>query len=197
MRLHLVAGHFGASDRPGITRARGVIGTKINLLSSNRRLAHGLDDSIEFLKSVGIFPSEAALDLLVVAALIQAADTRISRDSESQDAWTREIQIVAPVSDPDRWNAVAHMLKTMLDFLSGDLWNFQFRARPREFASIIPLRTSEAPPNRFDSLSLFSGGLDSLIGAIDLLESGSTPLLVSHAGESATSGAQKACLAGL
>ncbi len=52
-----------------------------------------------------------------------------------------------------------------------------------------------APP--FDSLSLFSGGLDSLIGAIDLLQGGSTPLLVSHFGEGATSDAQGKLFAGL
>lgn len=52
-----------------------------------------------------------------------------------------------------------------------------------------------APP--FDSVSLFSGGLDSLIGAIDLLEDGATPLLVSHFGEGATSDAQGKLFAGL
>ena len=35
----------------------------------------------------------------------------------------------------------------------------------------------------FNDLALFSGGLDSLIGAIDTLEAGRTPLLISHAGE--------------
>jgi hypothetical protein len=49
----------------------------------------------------------------------------------------------------------------------------------------------------FDSLSLFSGGLDSLIGAIDLLEDGATPLLLSHFGESATSDAQGKLFSGL
>lgn len=197
MRLHVIAGHFGPTDPAGAPRARGLVSTKIDLLSSNRRLAHGLDDSIEHVKSLGIFPSETALDLLIVAALIQAADTRIARSSESQDGWSREIRIIAPVSAPATWNAAAPVLKRMLNFLSGDLWDFQFRARPAAFAAMIPTATAESPANRFDSLSLFSGGLDSLIGAIDLLEEGRTPLLVSHAGEGATSGAQKTCLTGL
>jgi hypothetical protein len=38
-------------------------------------------------------------------------------------------------------------------------------------------------PTPFDGVSLFSGGLDSLIGAIDSLNAGEAPLLVSHAGE--------------
>jgi hypothetical protein len=40
---------------------------------------------------------------------------------------------------------------------------------------------------------LFSGGLDSLIGAIDTLETGKTPLLISHSGEGAISKAQTDC----
>ena len=37
---------------------------------------------------------------------------------------------------------------------------------------------------------MLSGGLDSLIGTINALEAGRTPLLISHAGEGATSDAQ-------
>ncbi|GLS32583.1 hypothetical protein SAMN04488498_14819 [Mesorhizobium albiziae] len=51
-----------------------------------------------------------------------------------------------------------------------------------------PAGAAGIPP--FDDLALFSGGLDSLIGAIDALEDGRTPLLISHAGEGATSDAQ-------
>ena len=47
------------------------------------------------------------------------------------------------------------------------------------------------PP--FDGVNLFSGGLDSLIGAIDALESGGHPLFASHAGEGATSKSQEDC----
>jgi hypothetical protein len=197
MRLHIIAGHYGPSDRPGVTRARGVTVTKVDLVSSDRRLGHGIDDAIEHLKSVGIYPSEIGLDLLVLAALVTAADTRISRGSESQDTWTREIQVIVPVSDPARWHAIGPLLQRTLNFLSGDIWEFQFRSRPATFATVIPARAADAPVIRFDSLSLFSGGLDSLIGAIDLLANGSTPLLISHAGEGATSGAQKNCLEGL
>jgi hypothetical protein len=52
-------------------------------------------------------------------------------------------------------------------------------------APAVPL----LPPD-FDGISLFSGGLDSLIGAIDGLAAGEKPLFVSHAGEGAGSNAQ-------
>jgi hypothetical protein len=105
--------------------------------------------------------------------------------------------LVVPVSDPARWGTAAATLKKSLDFLTGDRWTIGFRTRPARFATIA----EEAPPSLicppFDSLSLFSGGLDSLIGAIDLLEDGATPLLVSHFGEGATSDAQGKLFSGL
>ncbi|MDC7789935.1 hypothetical protein PQJ75_29305 [Rhodoplanes sp. TEM] len=46
-------------------------------------------------------------------------------------------------------------------------------------------------------MSLFSGGLDSLIGAINNLNAGHTPLLVSHAGEGLVSKSQEQCFEAL
>jgi hypothetical protein len=78
----------------------------------------------------------------------------------------------------------------MLNFLTGDRWTLGFRARPRRFARLAPIRRPRLLDLPFDDLALFSGGLDSLIGAIDALEAGRNPLFVSHAGEGATSDAQ-------
>jgi hypothetical protein len=131
------------------------------------------------------------VDLLVLAAHIHAADTRISRNTESQDNWTREIRLVVPVSDVARWTGVSGLLQQMLNFLTGDRWSFDFRVRPKGFERIVaPLPLVVAKPP-FDGVSLFSGGLDSLIGAIDALEQGRNPLFVSHAGEPAVSAAQE------
>jgi hypothetical protein len=139
---------------------------------------------------MGVFPSEIGLDLLVLAAHVQAADTRISRSTESQDGWTREIHIVVPVSDPTRWNTAIPLLLRLLHFLTGDQWTIGFRPRPPGFEKIVYNRPRQLLSPPFDCLALFSGGLDSLIGAIDTLEQGKTPLLVSHAGDGATSDAQ-------
>jgi hypothetical protein len=89
-----------------------------------------------------------------------------------------------------RWNTAAPVLKRALDFLTGDRWTLGFRVRPNSFAKAVPSRPARLIGPPFDAVSLFSGGLDSLIGAIDSLEGGSTPLLVSHAGEGVVSDAQ-------
>ena len=57
------------------------------------------------LRTKNVFPTEVGLDLYVLALHVYAADTRISRDTESDDAWTREIRLVVPVSDVPRWSA--------------------------------------------------------------------------------------------
>jgi hypothetical protein len=197
MKRQLLAGRIGPDDRFDVTADADEQTTYLQLVAGDKSLDHGIGGALTNLKKIGVFPSEIGIDLLVLAAHVHAADTRISRAEQSQDSWTREIRLVVPVSDPARWGAAAPTLKKSLDFLTGDRWTIGFRARPARFATI----TQAAPPSLiappFDSVSLFSGGLDSLIGAIDLLEDGAIPLLVSHFGEGATSDAQGKLFAGL
>jgi hypothetical protein len=61
-----------------------------------------------------LFPTEMGIDLLVLAAHVHAADTRISRVEQSQDSWTREIRLIVPVSNPSRWYSAAPTLKKSL-----------------------------------------------------------------------------------
>ena len=102
--------------------------TRLEFVVSKRRLEHDIGSSLDDLSKIGVFPSEIGLDLLVLAAHVQAADTRISRSTESQDGWTREIRIVVPVSDPARWNTAIPLLQRLLNFLTGDRWTIGFRA---------------------------------------------------------------------
>lgn len=190
MRRHVIIGRFGPGDRSRLPLGEGEAATRLDLVSGERRLDHGIGRALDDLVRLGVHPSEIGLDLLVLAAHVHAADTRVSRASESQDSWTRELRLVVPVSDPDRWTLTAPVLVRMLNFLTGDRWVIGFRARPRRFAALAPQRPARLVGPPFDNLALFSGGLDSLINAIDRLEAGHTPLFVSHAGEGATSDAQ-------
>lgn len=193
MRRHVLIGRFGSLDNAQVATAIDEVETQVDLVASESRLGYGIGDALESLKALNVIPSEMGLDVLIVAALVHAADTRLSRATESQDNWTREIRLVLPVSDQARWTTAAPLLQRILNFLTGDRWTFDFRERPSHFARIVPDRPKRLFGAPFDSLSLFSGGLDSLIGAIDILEGGGTPLLVSHAGEGAVSNAQNTC----
>jgi hypothetical protein len=162
------------------------------LVSAAKRLDHGIGRAIDDLRAMELFPSELGVDFAVLAAMVHAADTRIPRAAESQDSWTREIRLVVPVIDPVRWANVTVLLTRMLDFLTGDRWKIGFRARPQGFEQIVPTRPKGSKPIPVTNVSLFSGGLDSLVGAIDTLAGGEAPLLVSHAGEGAVSDGQNA-----
>ena len=190
MRRHVIIGRYGPSDRSLVPLGDGELGTHLNLVAGKQAFGHGIGRAISDLARLKVHPTEIGIDALVLATHVHAADTRISRTSESQDGWTREIRLVVPVSDTDRWTAAAPTFVRLLNFLTGDRWMLAFRARPRRFAAVVSVRPVRQTGPPFDYLALFSGGLDSLIGAIDALESRRTPLLISHAGEGATSDAQ-------
>jgi hypothetical protein len=130
-------------------------------------------------------PHPIALDLLVIASVCYVIDKSVARRS-TDDAWTRILDVSIPVSDPKRWEGVAERLDATLTFLSGDVWRTSFRQAPCQLflAPKIRRKKAEAPnePDTFDTVSLFSGGLDSLIGAIDFLTAHPTDrmLLIGH-----------------
>lgn len=197
MRRHLIIGRFGLGDRVRIPTGDGEVATRLDFVASERRLEHGIGHALDDLAKLGVFPSEIGLDLLMLAAHVHAADTRISRTSESQDTWTREIRLVVPVSDTARWSATAVLLQRLLDFLTGDRWTLGFRPRPAGFERSVPERPPQLNSTPFNCLALFSGGLDSLLGAIGVLERGLAPLFISHAAEGATSDSQNSLFRGL
>lgn len=113
-------------------------------------------------------------DFLSVALAVFGADRFVLRE-RSEDAWTRVIQLHVELIEPDPWTAVAAELESMLRFLTGDVWQLVFHAGGRE----RPLQKTQLTDR--DCVCLFSGGLDSLIGAMDLVAAGKRPLLVSQA----------------
>ena len=72
--------------------------------------------------------SNSALDLFNISLMVYYADRRIIRQVED-DAWTRKIKLYIPVIELEKWNENKSLLKKMLSFLSGDVWEFEFRKR--------------------------------------------------------------------
>jgi hypothetical protein len=139
------------------------------------------DRFLHRLKQLGLRPSETAMDLWVVACSMYAADTRIKRRQFAEDSWTRLIDLYVPVSDPNLWNAQKELLEKIFRFLTGDIWTIFFRSRTN-----MPVTSPYSKLRRFkmpyrtDTVCLFSGGMDSFIGTVDLLEKKVRPLLVGH-----------------
>lgn len=165
--------------------------TELRFVDGDRRLGHGIGQILGQLARQGMYPSENAIDLAILAATVTAADTRISRAADAQDSWTREIDLHVPVAETDRWSANAELIERTLRFLTGDFWRIVFRRRQKGTHALID-RPPELVGATFDSVCLFSGGLDSFVGAIDLLEAGNNPIFVSHYRDASTK-SQETC----
>nr|VFJ43300.1 MAG: 7-cyano-7-deazaguanine synthase (queuosine biosynthesis) [Candidatus Kentron sp. FM]VFJ43948.1 MAG: 7-cyano-7-deazaguanine synthase (queuosine biosynthesis) [Candidatus Kentron sp. FM]VFK06036.1 MAG: 7-cyano-7-deazaguanine synthase (queuosine biosynthesis) [Candidatus Kentron sp. FM] len=141
-------------------------------------LAGGLPDEV---RKAGIEPSERSWDFLVIALSVVAADFGCKREN-SPDGWTREISLEVSVLDPDFWSTRGTDLEEALAYLSGDIWRLEFRPGG---ASPPVLTSRRERKTEGDCACLLSGGADSLVGAIDAVAEGKTPVLVSRrAGDS-------------
>jgi len=137
---------------------------------------------IDKVKRLGVRISSQVMDFLTIALAVTAADTFVRR-ADAADGWTRQLSLQLPLYRADRWQPLKKDLERALHFLSGDIWDIDFQEggypppvpyRRRDRFHLVRLRG-------LDCVCLFSGGLDSAIGAIDLLAQGRSPLLVSHA----------------
>jgi len=118
-------------------------------------------------------PTPVAWDFLSIALAVFAADRFVLR-TDAEDGWTRVISLEIAVQDPANWTPLGQRLAGALRFLTGDIWSISFAGGGDEPPNFQP-RLSDR-----DTVCLFSGGLDSLLGALKLLEGNKLPLLVSQ-----------------
>lgn len=127
-------------------------------------------------RRAGLAPATQAWDFLSVALTALAADADTLR-STSADGWTREFELVVPVSDPDLWTAHGARLSDALNFLTTDRWSLEFAAGKVPYSEPVGKR-AHTPAS--DCVALLSGGLDSLIGGVDLVGQQEAPFFVSQ-----------------
>jgi len=129
------------------------------------------------------------LDLLEVAAYVFAADNATSRGGPKREnmavQWRREFRLVIAVRELDIWSRpdVTHALQEALNFISDDSWHLEFvsNIQPAPADSYLDLRPANKDGTISSSVVLFSGGLDSLTGAVrELVEERGSVVLVSH-----------------
>lgn len=190
MKRYKLVGSYSSAE-PSYTEISCLYTAVVPMMTSENELKYGLGSVIGKLLANGITPSEDGIDFLCLATLVYLADTRISRENHSQDSWTREITISLPVYHVDKWKSSIPTIKRMLNFLTGDLWELEFSSRAIELADLPnPLLT----PIELDAVTLFSGGMDSLIASINLLEDGAKIAFISHAADSYTKNSQRKLL---
>jgi len=144
---------------------------KYSSLKGRGRIGAAIERAIDH---AGLTPTARAWDLLSVALAIISADLAEPRN-QSADGWTRRFELHVAVSDPAFWTTQRPTMEFLFSFLTTDTWRIEFLGK-----GFLPLPPTKAvlPPE--DSVVLLSGGLDSLVGAIDLIANGKRPLAVSQ-----------------
>ncbi len=123
-------------------------------------------------------------DLVEIGAAVYMAGVVVSR----QRHLGRRLDFELRVRCPKRWSAVARRIERVASILTRDDLTLSFE--PRGTPGTAP--HSRLARRRTDRpVCLFSGGLDSLAGAVRLLEAGERPILLSHYANSSLAALQK------
>lgn len=127
--------------------------------------------------------SPAGRDLLDIAAYIYVLDSSTRRGGPTDiygHSWARDFTVRVPVREPSLWNEHRSRLERLLGYLTDDQYRFEFVEHSGDVETGFLEFESYEPFPGSDCICLFSGGADSLAGAIHLVRTGRRPLLVSH-----------------
>lgn len=154
----------------------------VDLFSKNQYRYTFWDDNKRRLYQCNSF-SKSAIDLLNISLMVYYADRKVLRKKED-DAWTRQIKLYMPVLELDMWNQNKTHLEKMLSFLSGDVWRFEFRKRELNQKEENSFKGMQRQRRKYQpkAICMLSGGLDSFIGAIDILNKEKDVWFVGHYG---------------
>lgn len=155
---------------------------KLSLHYAGQREEVALDLDGNALLGISRTIPDLAQDFLCIASCIYATDKALPRHAED-DKWTRHLAVEIPVEHVETWTSVAEDLSGCITFLTGDKWELSFRHNERRLIQKRP-RKRFAPFRRIrgPTVGLFSGGLDSFIGAVDWMTANPEEnlLLVGH-----------------
>jgi 7-cyano-7-deazaguanine synthase in queuosine biosynthesis len=125
-------------------------------------------------------------DLLDVSSQIALLDRICTRPRKIRRAhrgmsrgWSRRFAVTLGVREPDRWNdkRVRVKLEQVLEWMTEDEWRLAFQYQERR--KVVTFRQAGLLAPSEDSWTLlFSGGLDSLAGAVTMLESSSHDIVL-------------------
>ena len=117
------------------------------------------------------------LDLLDIATYVYAADNALprgsKRDSRLGARWRRPLHFLVPVRNLELWNSepVRSALIDTLNFLADETYSFEFRplAVPPPVERYLEFEDNADTRFSPDDVTLFSGGINSFAGAVELL----------------------------
>lgn len=126
------------------------------------------------------------MDWIEIVGYLFAVDLACPRGKGDVE-WARDIEAHLPVRDPAFWNSVSYRLEAIFGDFTMDRLQLQFVLD--ENPSLAPRQSLEPFPAH-DSVALVSGGVDSFVGAAQLVNDGGFPLAVAHTAAGAITHAQ-------
>jgi hypothetical protein len=114
-------------------------------------------------------------DWLEILTALYAADLACQRARGDTD-WYRDIELHVGVRDPSHWTPFVVPLQELFADLTYDRMRLHLHADPEP----VPPAPWGRKPFTVDSVAMLSGGVDSFVGALELLAQGRTPLWLSH-----------------
>jgi 7-cyano-7-deazaguanine synthase in queuosine biosynthesis len=125
------------------------------------------------------------IDVFLLGCIVYGIDTLLPRKTFAENGWTRDIEVEFPVESPDVFDKGKNDLEQLLSFLTGDNWQITFTQRDVAVPLYVLKPKGEVFKDTFRQshkiVSLFSGGLDSLVGVVDqLTKSNDRMVFVSH-----------------
>ena len=110
---------------------------------------------------------DCVTSFLLLSAMVYTIDRSVNRERYSEDGWSRlfDIDFILPAAEIYTANKV--LIEGLLSYLTGDYWTCSFASVP---LVEIPQWNESLYFEDVRQVNLFSGGMDSLIGAIDSME---------------------------
>lgn len=122
-------------------------------------------------------PSHEDIDLLTIAGIVAFSDRRVKRTVR----WSRHLELEIPVHNPDKWSqtSVKKSLIELLNYLTGDHWEFRFSQRQFDDTRARQAYLMAGKKLSQDAIVMpFSGGLDSFSAFASLKEAGALIYLI-------------------
>jgi hypothetical protein len=176
-----------STEKAAATCGKGIIVNRLATYGPSQNVMVQIEDIVRvFLNHL----NDRLVDLLEISALVLAADSMAARGSQwteggSEEPWQRVMSLRIAVRDHEFWNRkdINKLLSEALNFLSDDQWALEFvpmtGTQPRqEYLQLAG--ADDWPFYEPERVILFSGGLDSLAGAVSRASAGEKLLLVSH-----------------
>jgi hypothetical protein len=149
---------------------------------------------------------DVLMDLIEIASYVYCADQAVTRGGEGVLAfgahWRRNFNFHIPVRLPSMWSSptVLDVLQKTLAILSEDTYEFHFARRVNAvpMQQYLKLGDGDSSTEELDEVLLFSGGVDSLGGAVqEAVLDKRRVALVSHRSNSKVFSRQKQLIGGL